>query len=213
MRWQSLFAIASVAVSSTLAISIDDVSDLYGRVSSPTEQLRREVNIGHMGRLHRRQSSTTASAPQISTTPASGDASKFNNTAWDAQTAAACNKSLAALNGKAEDPSGMAVCYNLPFLDNSTGVFQADLRLYRISPPTAEWTGVSDQAVKVGISYAGASVSSSMANLSKRAALALSWMPSRIMGKRQAPAAPQMLETFKYVGQIEKDLMSAALNS
>lgn len=37
---------------------------------------------------------------------------------------------LSNLNGQASNPSGVAVCHYLPFLDNQTDVFQAELLSY-----------------------------------------------------------------------------------
>jgi hypothetical protein len=166
------------------------------------ERLRRALdNIG--GDIERRQ------AP----TPASGNAMLFNSTAWNNLTESLCQKQLSTLNGQATNPSGMAVCYNLPFLDNTTGVFQADLRMYRISPPTGDWTGVDSGQVNVGLSYIGATVSATMDGLSKRDfGMALSWPAIKRMIKRQAAsnsgsATPEELQIFNYVGQVNKNLM------
>ena len=106
---------------------LDRASGLLRRNEGFEEQLRRHAN-GFVANLERRQDpSATASAPTISTTPQSGDASKANLNAWEAQTQQACENAMTALNGQASNPSGMAVCYNLPFLDNTTGVFEAEI--------------------------------------------------------------------------------------
>ena len=84
---------------------------------------------------------------------------RLNVTQWDVVTMNSCKVSLAALNGIATNPSGFAVCYNLPMLDNTTGVFRADLRLFKISEPTGEFSDISSQNVQVGLSYLGATVS------------------------------------------------------
>jgi hypothetical protein len=77
--------------------------------------------------------------------------------AWDRETAAACTARLAALDA-ASNPSGTAICYNVPMLNNQTGRFLADLRLYRISDPTGSFAGVLPQNLGVGVAYNGARV-------------------------------------------------------
>ena len=145
---------------------------------------------------------------------------EMDSSAWDQDTSAACTKALAALNGITLNPSGIAVCYNLPYYDNTTGIFQADLRLYRVSDARDEWAGVKSQDINAALSYAGAAVSPSVRTV-KRAAppkVAKSWPPVvRGLGisleKRQGAPAPQMLQVFNFVGQINKNLMSSNLTA
>lgn len=101
--------------------------------------------------LSRRQSQSEASNSTLASNSAA--------TAWDAATSAACMARMVSLNGKASNEAGLAVCYNIPFLDNSTGIFQADLRVYQISPPSGDFATLSAQEVQVSIRYFGASVS------------------------------------------------------
>jgi hypothetical protein len=141
---------------------------------------------------------------------------KMDTGAWDQDTAAACLKALNPFGGHTSNPAGMAACYNLPSYDSTTGVFQADLRLYHLSDPRDEWAGVQSQDVNVGLSYVGAAVS---AGVVKRMALSEFVVagPSakRDSGshveERQDNPVPQMLQVFNYVGQINKGLMSPNL--
>ncbi|KAI9777175.1 MAG: hypothetical protein M1839_009018 [Geoglossum umbratile] len=135
----------------------------------------------------------------------------MDSNTWDQDTSAACTKALAVLNGTTTNPSGIAVCYNLPFYDNTTGVFQADLRLYQISDPRDQWAGVKSQDINAAMSYVGAAVSPS-SRTTRRAAppnVAVSWRPE----KRQGTPAPQMLQVFNFVGQINKDLISSNMTA
>ncbi|KAI9850720.1 MAG: hypothetical protein M1838_005211 [Thelocarpon superellum] len=125
---------------------------------------------------------------------------------WDTDTQAACLQSLSALNGTASNPSGMAVCYNLPSLNNETGVFQADLRLYQVSPMIGAWEGLSEQDVSVGLVYQGASVSADGSTLAQRSE------GDRGMEKRQSLQSPQLLQGFNFVGQMNQDLINKALS-
>lgn len=139
-----------------------------------------------------------------------------NITEWNAQTMAACTTTLTALNGNASNPSGMAACYNLPYLDQSTGVFQADLKLFTISPPTGDFATIPTQDVMVGLSYVGATVSAvNASSLKRRGDLEslISW-PQSVdgMNKRQA-AVPTLAQSYAFVGQINKDLLTTKLDT
>lgn len=134
--------------------------------------------------------------------------------AWDQNTAAACTKGLNALNGHTSNPSGMAVCYNLPFYDGTTGVFQADLRLYHLSDPRDGWAGVQGQDINVGLSYIGAAVSAGATKRMAPPEVAIIARPpaKRDSGsRRQDTLGPQMLQVFNFVGQINKGLMASNL--
>jgi hypothetical protein len=132
----------------------------------------------------------------------------MSSSTWDQDTSAACTKALTTLNGNTTNPSGIAVCYNLPYYDNTTGIFQADLRLYHISDPRNEWAGVQSQDVNAALSYAGAAISPSTRK-SKRITRGL----GSHLEKRQGAPAPQMLQVFNFVGQINKDLVSSNMTA
>jgi hypothetical protein len=129
---------------------------------------------------------------------------------WDAQTQTACITSLRSLNGVASNPSGLAACYNLPMFDNRTGVFQADLRIYKISEPLGAFQTIPTSQIKVGLSYIGATVSpvdkSSIAARDERNSL-ISWP------KRQVGVAPVLTQEYTFVGQINADLIRANMGT
>ncbi|KAF2451037.1 hypothetical protein P171DRAFT_451377 [Karstenula rhodostoma CBS 690.94] len=187
------------------------VNALFKRGDHVEDMLRRDADI--MATLTRRQDANGAqSAPQISTTPASGDAAKADLAKWEEQTKAACGSALTVLKGQASNPSGIAVCYNLPFLDNQTGIFQAELRMYNISAPINPWLGVSAADVSMALSYLGATVQSTDVTFAKRDILDISYPPikERSLVERQA-AAPQELKVLMYVGKINSNLMGTAM--
>ncbi|KAM3538838.1 hypothetical protein ARSEF1564_008253 [Beauveria bassiana] len=82
----------------------------------------------------------------------------LNLTAWNKDTDAACVDALRAIT-RATNPSGNCICYNLPSLDARTGVFGAELRLYKVSDPRDGWAGIAPADIKVSVSYSGASAS------------------------------------------------------
>jgi len=137
-----------------------------------------------------------------------------NVTAWDQQTAAACTSTLEALNGVASNPAGMAVCYNLPYLDNTTGVFEADLRLYMIAPPTGAFATISSANVQVGLAYNGATVSPVNASSLKRSATdnAVSLISWR-RGIQKRVETPTLVQAYAFVGQINPTLLATNMGT
>ncbi|KAF9730923.1 hypothetical protein PMIN06_005804 [Paraphaeosphaeria minitans] len=187
------------------------VNPLFKRADHVENMLRRDADL--MATLTRRQDANGAqSAPQISTTPASGDAAMADLAKWDEQTKAACGSALTVLNGQASNPSGIAVCYNLPFLDNQTGIFQAELRMYNVSAPIDPWKGVTAGDVNMALSYLGATVQNTNGTFSKRDITDVSYPPikERSLVEREA-AAPQELKVLMYVGKINSNLMGSAM--
>ncbi|EEY22417.1 conserved hypothetical protein [Verticillium alfalfae VaMs.102] len=118
--------------------------------------------------------------------------------AWEEETTSACRDALAHLN-VASNPSGTGICYNLPALDPTSGVFEADLRLFKVSEPSGQFQGIPPESIEVGLSFAGASVSPVEA--------------SRISGavgqQRRAKRADVMdlLQSYMFVGQINPSNM------
>ncbi|KAF2231034.1 hypothetical protein EV356DRAFT_452798 [Viridothelium virens] len=142
-------------------------------------------------------SSSTGTTPTVSTMPASGNAADFNITQWNEMTAQACSSAIQALNGNAGNPSGMAVCYNVPFLDNSTGVFESEVRLFNLSAPSGEWAGLSMDAISISMSYLGASVAPTRG-------LMMAKRDVSTMERRQSIMSAMTNKT--YIGQIHNSI-------
>lgn len=170
------------------------------RRDDTTEQMRRYVD-SIVEPIERRQTTTPTG--------------KVNVTAWDEQTSAACISSLEALNGVASNPSGMAVCYNLPFLDNSTGVFEADLRLFQIAAPTGGFAGIASANVQVGLSYNGATVSAVNASSLKRSegTSLISWPRNEEGVQKRQAMVPTLVQSYAFVGQINKNLLATPMGT
>lgn len=172
--------------------------------------------------LYRRQSQSSSAANNAAainrraSPPAPGPS-------WNNSVITACTTALAMLRGLANSPTGMSMCYNLPFLDNSTGMFEADLRLFTIGPPTAAFAGVAPVDIAIDVVFAGAQVqpvpTADLVPNPQVAArrLPLSSPPSRrglrgLFWKR-ADAAPVLTQSYAFVGQINRELQNANLNS
>lgn len=155
--------------------------------------------------------------PQVSTTPASGDAAMADIAKWEADTSAACDSAMVQLNGQVSNPSGIAVCYNLPFLDNQTGVFLAELRLYNVMEPIDPWRGITPADINLELSYLGATVQSTSGIMRKRDVSGSSALRARakanlLAAKRQnAPGTPEVLKVLMYVGRINDNVMGTAM--
>ncbi|KAL7948712.1 hypothetical protein V8C42DRAFT_226999 [Trichoderma barbatum] len=129
--------------------------------------------------------------------------------AWNKLANTACQERLAAIV-RTSNPSGDCICYNLPMLNVKTGMFEADLRLYRVSDPRDDFVGVPPSEIQVGVVYKGASVtpmkpvtsgspdSSPPVNITKRA--------------DSSSNAPTLLQSYMLVGQIDKDQMKNNLS-
>ncbi|KAM3555047.1 hypothetical protein ARSEF4850_006178 [Beauveria asiatica] len=174
--------------------------------------------------LRRRQQQQQQQQPQA------GDASSSNNnnattrndgiqlqpdgslnlTAWNQDTDAACVDALRAIT-RATNPSGNCICYNLPSLDARTGVFEAELRLYKVSEPRDSWAGIPPAGIKVSVSYSGASASPvrPAALTGKGMQGAESAVPRSDGGRLESREEhnPQLLRAYMLVGQVDKKEM------
>lgn len=202
-----------IAAGHATAIKLRHMNALLQRSDYVEEVLGREAEL--VATLTRRQDTDPAdTAPLASLTPASGDASRADLEKWEAETKKACMETLENLNGQASNPSGIAVCYNLPFLDNSTGVFQAELRMYNVSAPVAPWDGVTAADVSMTLSYLGATVQNMNGTFAKRD---ISWPPVRevrdgLLVERQSISTMTELKVLMYVGRVNSNLMGSAMN-
>lgn len=157
------------------------------------------------GLLVRRQDTdATSNAGLDSTAVKLNPNGTLNATAWDMATNAACADALRGLP-RSSNPSGNCICYNLPSLDTVTGVFEADLRLYRISDPRDAFAGVAPGDINVGVQYHGASVSP----VPMSEIMGMGWVENktRVMEPRAETREPQLLQTYLFVGQIDKEEM------
>ena len=137
---------------------------------------------------------------------------------WDDQTESACSTALIALHGVATNPSGIAACYNIPSLDSSTGIFEVDLRLYRISAPTNGWLKLDPSSAGVGLTYMNATVSATRAKRAKRDDQTLPWFPAQrdeaadIYIRRSPGVPPRRLESMTFVGTVDDGLLAELKN-
>ena len=159
-----------------------------------------------------------AQARDTAPTTASG---MLDMTAWGRKTSDLCAARLSMLDA-ASNPSGTAICYNIPMLNNQTGRFLAELRLYMISDPTDAFLGVAPQNLQLGLQYTGA-MASRLGNdtlaqtVTSRRSLEPEVEPEAGpgLGRRDSNSNsnsnPQLLETHMFVGQIDTTRLTAAM--
>lgn len=156
--------------------------------------------------LERRQTPTQPQSPNVTLMQ---NAMGVDLAKWDMETSVACNEALSQLN-VASNPSGTAICYNLPALDNTTGIFEADLRLYQLSVPSGEFAGIPPENIQVGLIYRGAAVSPVDPRM-------LGGRSVESIQRRQQPtagAAPELrlLQAYLFIGQIDTAELAVAAN-
>lgn len=196
---------------------IIDVSKPYRRRDSVDEQVRRDANvILNHALYHQRNvipSPTDADVAAEVVSPPSESAASDQSSTWDKDTEAACTEALSKANDGSSNPSGLVACYNIRSFNNSNGTFQADLILYRTSPPTGDWASVTPGSMRVKLACKGASLNMSDPKNRKRDDEIVFWPPLRrptrqaITLRRSAPASPQKLQDLTFDGKVHADEM------
>ena len=137
---------------------------------------------------------------------------------WDDQTESACGAALIALHGDATNPSGIAACYNIQSLNNSTGIFAIDLRLYRISAPKGDWVNLDPSSVGVGLAYINATVSATKAKRASKEVQTLPWFPAQrdeaadMYIRRSNGIPPRRLGMMTFSGTVDDGSLPDLVN-
>ncbi|KAL8675435.1 MAG: hypothetical protein Q9168_000136 [Polycauliona sp. 1 TL-2023] len=164
----------------------------------------------HQRNVIRESPSQPSAAPAIAL-PAASPAARLaaSSSDWKTETAAACMKSLGVLNGRPSNPTGLAACYNIQSFNSSTGVFEADLQLYRIAAATGDWASLMTQGVNVGLSYSDATIAARNPK-HKRAATPTTQAARDQVDRsrvRRAAADPTMVQETTFVGKLNAGVM------
>lgn len=194
--------------------NIIDVSKVFGHSNSVEGKVRRDAHVMIRHALHQRNaipSPSSGSISQIIPDPPSLEDASGEDT-WSTNTEAACLKILGAVKSTAANPCGMTACYNIKFLNTTTGAFQTDLRLYRTSPATGDWTSADSKSFSIGITCDGAPMAAGNTKLGKRDDYLLSWPPIRRYAKanshpKRAATPLKLLQQITFYGQVKEDLM------
>lgn len=129
------------------------------------------------------------------------------------------------LNGNASNPTGLVVCYNVPYLDQTNGTFEAELRVFNVSMPTGEWAGVTASEMMVTLQYQGATIQASNNGvvpvkrdmdsqplLHRRQMTSTTSMMTTTMTSSGSTMTPSQVAVRTYVGEINKDLLTPGMN-
>jgi hypothetical protein len=73
---------------------------------------------------------------------------------WSEETVKLCAKKLNSTT-TTSNPAGVAGCWNIPILVADSGVFAADLRLFRVAEPTGDWINVDVSSYNISLEYDG----------------------------------------------------------
>jgi len=199
MRLQS---VASLALFLTCQASISAAKNLLhdsralyrSRHESLEDVVRREALDFMDAKLHVREelvprATSTASAPTASGIPTDLEDSKNQ-----AAIAMACTSVLSNITTVTNE-AGMAACYNILFLNNETGVFEADLRLYQISQPSGKFAGIQSSDFHPQANYPDATSTTVNSKMKRDDGAAT-----------QSNNAVMELQQYTLVGQVHKSL-------
>lgn len=94
--------------------------------------------------------------------------------------------------GPSANPAGLAVCFNVPFLEPSTGVFATELWIFNTSSPAGAWVGVQSADIRLQLSFPAADV--------------------QLIGIAPDQATPtQQVKVLRYAGQFKQSIRDAHL--
>lgn len=141
------------------------------------------------------QAAPAAPAQSAASNLTGSDPSSIDQEQMDTTLSAACTTALGPIKSVSND-AGLLGCYNIPFLNTNTGVFEADLRLYQLSQPSGAFAGVKSTDVSVQLSYPSAAFSTIPQNSKNGSDL----------GRRQNSGIMKELQNFLFVGQISNKL-------
>ena len=132
----------------------------------------------------------------------------MNLSAWNDEVTAACTSALSGLPSSS-NPSGTCICYNIIKLDNTTGVFGADLKLYQLSEPRDAFAGIPPENIQVSLSYKDATATP----------VSNQTVAQTFMVKRQEIIDPNvhnnltLLQSYYLMGQINQQALAKAKNA
>ena len=200
-----LLAIASLAVG--LACELTSATSLlhaprslHLRHEHLGERIRREAFEIIDTQLHRRQeASQSAAAAAAPSASSSSGIPNLNDPNTSTAITTACYDAFANIT-KVSNAAGWAACYNILFLNNQTGIFEADLRLYQVSQPSGTFAGIQPANINLALSYPEAAISATNQQAERRD-----------LTPRQSSNTMNELQQYSFVGQINKRLILTQL--
>ncbi len=204
MFWTAILAAAALATQARAgAANLAGDGLLVRRSPLDLDQSLSGAKSEHAVRFVAERATTTMTTTAAGTDVILNADGTINMTAWDQTATQACNNALTRLP-ESSNPSGTCICYNLPALDNVTGAFEADLRLFQLSTPSGEFQGIPPENINVSLSYTSASVIPVTAQTVSRL----------VAGRAEQPVSNgtlRLLQQYLFVGQIKPAMMSAGI--
>ncbi len=199
--------------------AIVDLTKVYHHDGSVNQKIRRDADAILNHALYNQRDVIPPPTPvdpaTAVTSPPTESASSDDPSTWENKTELTCRDALSKSKADSIDPSGMAACYNVRYFNNSTGVFQSELRFYRLSPPTGNWAALDSKGLSVGLSYKGASLGlgGNMNNRKQDEGLVfgapMRKAPRQTMSLRRKSDtfSPEKLQGLTFVGKIHDEQM------
>lgn len=165
---------------------------LHRRHEPLEEHVRREAFEFIDAELEPRQELSPRGAP--ATLTSSGPPANLNDPATNMTIAMACVNAFADITD-VSNAAGWAACYNVLYLNNQTGIFEADLRLYQVDQPSGAFAGIQSSDIHLALNYQEAAISAT-SQQTRRSELVT----------RQLATNMSQLQQYSFVGQIDKRL-------
>jgi hypothetical protein len=209
MLWQRALVAALLAIGAQAGFSDLIVEGLTQGNTGMERRLEdmAKANLRARGHLETRQ----ATLGNAASAPLKADGS-LDMEAWNEAANAACRESLQTLQ-LATNPSGACVCYNLPLLNNQTGTFEADLRLFQLNEPTGPFQGIPQGTIEVELFYNGASVTEVSQQPVTSAGVKVRQVSINNGTTDANTGNLRLLQSYLFVGQVDKDQMTGQITT
>lgn len=169
---------------------------LHRRHESLEELVHREAVNFLDAQLDPRQELSPRAPQAISSSPSSSSPPNLNDPATNMTVGTACLGVFADISN-VSNAAGWAGCYNVLYLNNQTGIFEADLRLYQVSPPSGTFAGMQNTDIHLALNYPQAAISATSQQTQG------SQLAARQMNNNNNM---NQLQQYSFVGQIDKRL-------
>jgi hypothetical protein len=130
----------------TCTAAVHSPHGLHSRIREREQSLRRTALSALSDRLSQRDDTPVRA---IETRQSIGGGGP-NATAVNAAINTACKGAISHITDFNSD-SGLGGCYNIMYLNRTTGLFQADLRLYKVADPTGAFSGIPIDSMLVNL--------------------------------------------------------------
>lgn len=185
------------------ALLLEIVEPIAAKEVAVGEPLLRYIDLGKRAPIPEDDSDSDDDddAAEVDESWPSGSTPPFDEQRFNDSATTSCPAALEPMQ-RVVNPSGLVACYNVPFFDNSTGTFVADIRLFQVSDPEEQFAGVpwSEYALQVMIPQATLSNARQVAGDDKS------------NNGSDGNSTQTMLKGFQNVGQLNSQLQIEKLS-